>query len=105
MLKGKRSRVDKYNELGRKINNENQCLRHALQKDIRKKWDKEQAVVDIERQLSGLAFVEDMKMQLESSVERTPEHKRLIETVMSLPGSTLEDEINRRNAAINAIVE
>jgi hypothetical protein len=104
MLKGKSTQIEKYIELGKKIQNEKQCLRHALQKEIRRRWDKEQAVTDIERQLSGLTFVQDVKMQLESSVERTPEHKRLIETVMSLPGSTLEEETSRRNAAINAIV-
>lgn len=82
----------------------NSLLRHALRKEIRKKWDTKQAVVDIERQLSGATFGEDMKMRLETSVKRSPEHKRLIETVMSLPGSTLEDETNRRNAAINAII-
>jgi len=103
-LKGKVSRLPEYDRLGRKINNEKQCLRHALRIEIRKKWDREQAVIDIERQLSGLTFSEDVKMQLESSIARTPEHKRLIETVMSLPGSTLEAETRRRNDAINAIV-
>jgi hypothetical protein len=71
--------------LGRKINNEKQSLRHALRQEIRKEWDTKQAVA-------------------ESLIERTAQHKRLIETVMSLPGLTLEDKTNRRNAAINAII-
>mgnify|MGYP007070500292 CR=1 FL=1 len=49
-------------------------------------------MVDIEQQLSGLTFGKDIKMQLKSLVERTPEHKRLIETIMLLPGLTLKDK-------------
>jgi len=32
-----------------------------------------------------------------------PKQKRLVETVMTLPGTTLEEEFRRRNAAINAV--
>lgn len=76
-LKGKASLLLEHNHLGRKINNDKQCLRYALRIEIRKKWDMEQAVIDIERQLSGLTFSKDMKGQLESSVERTPETQAL----------------------------
>ncbi|KAI9889389.1 MAG: hypothetical protein M1814_005325 [Vezdaea aestivalis] len=102
-LKGRPSRWKQYERLGQEITNERQRLRYALRQSIRKGWDTEQALIDIERQLSGGGFEKELKMQLESSVELTPEHKRLIETIMSLPGSTIEEEIDRRNSAINAI--
>lgn len=47
-------------------------------------------------QLSGSEFT------LDHSAELPPEQKRLIETIMTLPGRTLEEEICRRNAAIKA---
>ena len=60
-------------------------------------------MIDIERQLSGVKFTEDVTTNLESLDDKPPEQKRLIATVMTLPAMTLEDEIRRRNAAINAI--
>jgi hypothetical protein len=92
-----------YKELSRQINNERQCQRHALLKDVQDTWDKEQPVIDIERQLSGLKFNEDVNTNLESLDDKPLEQKRLIATVMTLPAATLEDEMRRRNAAINAI--
>lgn len=62
-------------------------------------------VIDIERQLSGLRFSEDIKIALESSPDRTPEWKGVIESIMTLPGILLEDELRRRNAAINAVID
>jgi hypothetical protein len=60
-------------------------------------------VIDIERQLSGLKYNEDVKTNLECLDDKPLEQKRLIATVMMLPAATLEDEMHRRNAAINAI--
>jgi Protein of unknown function (DUF3435) len=102
-LRADASRRPEYDRLTKEITNEKQRQRYALRLDIRKKWDNEQAVITIERQLAGVKFSEDVKTKLDST-ERTPEHNRLIETIMTLPGSTLEEEIRRRNAAINAII-
>ena len=60
-------------------------------------------MIDIKQQLSGLKFSEDIRTNLESLDDKPPEQKRLIEIVMTLPATTLEDEIRRRNAAINSI--
>jgi hypothetical protein len=92
-----------YQDLNRKINNERQCQRHALLKNIQDRWDKEQPVKDIERQLSGLKLKEDIRANLESADDKSLEQKCLIETIMTLPATTLEDEMLRRNAAINAV--
>jgi Protein of unknown function (DUF3435) len=61
-------------------------------------------VIDIERQLSGLKFNKDVKTNLESLDDKPLEQKRLITIVMTLPAATLEDEMRRRNAAINAVI-
>ena len=60
-------------------------------------------MIDIERQLLGLKFDEDLKMNLESLDDKPLEQKHLIATVMTLPATTLKDEMCRRNVAINAI--
>jgi len=44
-----------------------------------------------------------VKAKLEHCLERTPKHIQLIESLLILPGSTLEEEYRRRSAAINAI--
>jgi hypothetical protein len=62
-----------------------------------------QLVIDIKRQLLGLKFNEDVNLNLESLNDKPLDQKRLIATVMTLPAATLEDEMRRRNAAINAI--
>jgi hypothetical protein len=67
----------------RTIGSERQRQRNALLQDIKKNWDRKQAVISIERQLAGMKFSEDVKTKLESA-ERTPEHNRLIETIMTL---------------------
>jgi Protein of unknown function (DUF3435) len=60
-------------------------------------------VIDIEQQLLGLKFNKDVKTNLESLDDKPLTQKRLIATVITLPTATLEDEMRRRNAAINAV--
>ena len=93
-------------ELSRRINNEKQRLRNERLAEIRAKWDAEQAVETIERQLAGLDFAEEVKSKLGQSEDyRRPEHQNLISALMSLPGSTLEEEDDRRTTAIVAVME
>jgi len=58
---------------------------------------------DIQQQLSGARLENKVKAELEHCLERTPEHIQLIESLLTLPGSTLEEEYRRRSTAINAI--
>ena len=44
-----------------------------------------------------------MKTTLGKNDEMPPIQKRLAETVMTLLGTTLEEEIRRRNASIDAV--
>lgn len=61
-------------------------------------------VREIELQLSGLKFTKDVKTTLGLSDVMPPAQRRLVETVMILPGTTLEEEFHRRDAAIDAVV-
>lgn len=92
-----------YKKLQRDIYNEKQRLRHALRIRVRKEWDRTQAEKDIRQQLSGKTFEEKIKTDLRRSPERTPQHLELIESIMSLPGSSLAEEIQRRSKAIRAV--
>jgi hypothetical protein len=92
-----------YKRLCREICNERKRQRYALLREIQAKWDLEHPVRLVERQLSGETFSNDVKATLQMSDDMPPKQKRLIETIMTLPGTTLEEEIRRRNAAIDAV--
>ncbi|XTI82679.1 hypothetical protein V2W45_1224026, partial [Cenococcum geophilum] len=50
-------------------------------------------------------FSEDIKATLKSSNNKSVEHKRLIKVIITLPSTSLEDKIRRRNNAINTVVD
>lgn len=92
-----------YQVLGREIFNERQQKRAALLKQVQGTWDLEHPIWEIELQLSGLKFIGDVKTTLDLSDEMPPAQRHLVETVMTLPGTTLEEEFRRRDAAIDAV--
>ncbi|RYN85694.1 hypothetical protein AA0119_g13215 [Alternaria tenuissima] len=92
-----------YKELQRNIRNEKQRLRHALIKSIRQDYDRTRAEKDIRQQLSGGTFGEKIKTDLRRCSERTLLHRKLIESIISLPGSCREEEIRRRSTAIERV--
>jgi Protein of unknown function (DUF3435) len=75
----------------------------ALLKQVQGQWDLEHPVKEIELQLSGLKFSQDVKTTLELADDMPPIQRRLVETILTLPGTTLEEEIRRRNATIDAV--
>ncbi|KAH8587509.1 hypothetical protein B0O99DRAFT_656371 [Bisporella sp. PMI_857] len=83
--------------------NERQRQRAALLKQVQSKWDLEHPVQEIELQLSGFKFTEDVKATLDLSDEMPPIQRRLVETVMTPPRTTLEEKFRHRNAAIDAV--
>jgi hypothetical protein len=91
-----------YRILTRDIAGERQRQRTALLKKLRDEWDLERSVRDIELQLSGLKFDQNVKSTLDLANDMPLPQRRLVETTITLPGTTLEEETRRRNAAINA---
>jgi hypothetical protein len=92
-----------YRILSREIFNARQRQRVALLKQVQDRWDLEHPVNEIELQLSGLKFNQEVKTTLDLDEDMPPIQKRLVETIMTLPGTTLEEEFRRRNAAIDAV--
>ena len=58
-------------------------------------------MIDIEGQLFAVKFIENTKTALGCSDDKPPKQRRLIKVIMMLPGTSLKDELHRRNAAIN----
>ena len=66
-------------------------------------YKKEQPVIDSEQQVVGLVINEDMLKALERSEQMTPEHLLLIDAILTLPKTSLENENGCRIPAINTI--
>ncbi|KAI9766360.1 MAG: hypothetical protein M1840_006624 [Geoglossum simile] len=66
-------------------------------------WDVENPVNEVELQLSGLKFSDDQDTKVQVVNEMPLMQKRLVETVMTMPGTTVEEEFRQRNAAIDAV--
>lgn len=101
--KGTATKQAGYRSLSSEIFNLRQRLRVALLKQLRDKWDTEQPVKDVELQLSGLKFSDAPEAKVVQLPEMPPMQQRLVETILTLPGTTVVEEFCRRNAAIDAV--
>jgi hypothetical protein len=84
--------------------NEWQRQRNRLVRENLVRYKNEQPVIDCERQLAGKFLDDEVKGALEQTGYMTPQHMILIDNVLSIPGSTIEKEYQRRIAAIKAVV-
>lgn len=89
-----------YKKLNCEINKERQRQRHSLLQDVKERWEYEQPVRDVEQQLAGIDIKDDFE---EVHDTMHPAQKELAESVLSQPGTTLEEEVRRRNRAICAV--
>lgn len=99
---GTATKQPRYKALTNDIAKERQRQRVALLKKVRDDWDLESSVRDVELQLSGLKFEQSVETTLNLADDMPLPQRRLAETIITLPGTTLEEETCRRNAAINA---
>jgi DNA gyrase/topoisomerase IV subunit B len=72
-------------------------------RDVIEKYKKEQPVIDSKRQLSGKVVDKDVRGALEQTENMSREHLCFIDAIMTLPGTTLENKMQRRITAINAV--
>jgi hypothetical protein len=93
----------KYVETNREIRNEKKRLKRALLQKIMDEWTDDQAVDDIERQLSGLGFAEQPDFD-RSSRPHGPAQERLINALLAPVETTLEGHYERRNNAIEEVI-
>ncbi|OJD21465.1 hypothetical protein ACJ73_07195 [Blastomyces percursus] len=72
-------------------------------KQVREEFDDEQAVIDIERQLSGMALDEEAKETLEEE-QMLPAQIHLLSKLLTWPTSrSVEEELRRRDAGVEAV--
>ncbi|KAH6708820.1 hypothetical protein BKA61DRAFT_490950, partial [Leptodontidium sp. MPI-SDFR-AT-0119] len=86
----------------KRLYNEKQRKRRELLKDIKERYKSEQPVKDSERQLSGMVVDEDTRDALVRA-DMSPEQLGLIDAILTLPGKSLEQELQRRITTINAV--
>jgi uncharacterized protein DUF3435 len=102
-FKGKATKQRAYRRLGCEIVSERLRQRTALLKQIQQRWDLEHPVNEVEMQLSGLKFSEEVKTTLTLADDMPTIQKHMVESMMTLPGMTLDEEFCRRSTAINAV--
>lgn len=79
-------------------------LERALRQKVRKEFDRRQANIDIERQLSGAAIDDEEAKEVLRTDRMMPEQINLLEKLLTWPtSSSLEAEWQRRNVAVFAI--
>ncbi|KAK6810763.1 hypothetical protein RU639_013526 [Aspergillus parasiticus] len=91
----------------KEVKNTRQRLLRALRQQVREKFDEEQAFLDIEAQLSGIAVKEESEDE-ESSLQDDmhPLPLLLLQRLLSYPTSnSVEDEWKRRDDAVDAVVQ
>ncbi|KAI2959645.1 hypothetical protein CBS147352_10781 [Aspergillus niger] len=91
-----------YKKLNQEIAGARQRARKALLAQIQAKYDREQPMLEIRRQLSGFNLAEEEKPLKCSEAVPLPQ-KRLVESLLTLPRPTLEEEVARRTEAIDAV--
>jgi hypothetical protein len=95
---------EQYDRSVKQLRNEKGRQRNRLIRGNLERYKNEQPVIDSERQLSGKVVDEEVLVALERTGYMTPQHMTLIDTVLTMPGTTIEKEYERRIAAINAVI-
>ncbi|KAF7122872.1 hypothetical protein CNMCM5793_000982 [Aspergillus hiratsukae] len=96
--------TQRHSRAQRVARNEWQRQRNRLVRENLERYKNEQPVIDSERQLAGKVVDEEVMGALERTGYMTPQHMILIDTILTMPGSTVEKEYQRRIAAINAVI-
>lgn len=93
----------KYNKSIHKLRNEKQRQRNRRIRENLEQYKNEQPVIDLEQQLAGKLVDAKVMGALEQRGFMPPQQMLMIDTILSLLGTTLEAEYERRIQAINAV--
>ncbi|EDN08224.1 predicted protein [Histoplasma mississippiense (nom. inval.)] len=94
-----------YTRVGRELAGARQRARDKLLLEKQEKFDFEEPLREIKRQLSGIKISRKVEKSLDANTAVPPVHRRLISALLSLPRETLQDEMLRRTEAIDAVVD
>jgi hypothetical protein len=103
-VRGRPKGEEKCQKFIRRLRNEKQRQRRLLLENlVIDRFKKQQPIIDSERQLSGKVVDEETRDALERSDQLTPEHLILIDAILTLPETSVENETRRRIKAITAV--
>jgi hypothetical protein len=85
------------------LRSEKQRQRNRRVRENLERYKNEQPVIDLERQLQGKLVDTKVRGALENAGPSSPEFMRVIDTILTMPGATIEAEYQRRVDAINAV--
>lgn len=94
---------DIYRKLNQEIAGSRKRAQHALLAQIQTKYDREQPMLEIKRQLSGIGPAESSSKPLKCSTDVPVPQQRLIKSLLTLPRPTIEEESVRRTEAIDSV--
>ncbi|OJD22957.1 hypothetical protein ACJ73_05688 [Blastomyces percursus] len=94
-----------YTRVSRELAGARQRARDKLLLEKQEKFDFEEPLREIKRQLSGIKISRKVEKSLDANTAVPPVHRRLISALLSLPRETLQDEMLRRTEAIDAVVD
>ncbi|OCK73115.1 hypothetical protein K432DRAFT_430744 [Lepidopterella palustris CBS 459.81] len=95
---------EKYQRRKRDYESEFEFQKKAFLKEIKKKFEKEQPVIDVQNQIHGLTIKEEKDAAINNPKHLIPERARVIDALFTFATSSLEEERKRRVKAINALV-
>ncbi|KAL4748723.1 hypothetical protein BDW72DRAFT_205428 [Aspergillus terricola var. indicus] len=93
----------RYNIAIRELRNEKQRQRSQRIRENLKCYRNEQPVINVKRQLAGKLVNTKVMNTLEHKSSMAPQHLAVINALLTMPGTTLEAECQRRIDAINAL--
>ncbi|CAG8076758.1 unnamed protein product [Penicillium salamii] len=94
---------DMYRKLNRELAGARKRAQDTLLAQIQNKYDREQPMLEIKRQLSGIAPAGSSSQRLKCSTEVPVPQERLIKSLLTLPRPTIEEEMTRRTEAIDSV--
>jgi hypothetical protein len=92
----------RYNKAVCELRNEKQRQRNRRIRENLERYRNEQPVIDLERQLAGKLVDTKVMGALEHKGSMSSQHLMVVDTMLTVPGATLEAEYQRRIDAINA---
>lgn len=95
---------EEYQRTKRAYESEFEYQKKALLKEIKKKFEKEQPVIDIQNQIHRLAIKEEKDVAIDDLKDLIPERVHVIDALFNFATSSPEEERKRRVEAINALV-
>ena len=96
-------RYEAYQKLNQEISGARQRARSVLLSQLQEKYDQEQPMLEVQRQLSQTKLAKAVSETLQHSEELPAPQRHLIECLLTLPPPTLDQEMRRRTEAIDAV--